>query len=1037
MYRLLIFWMICSPVIAQEWQDPTQIGRNKLPAHATATEWLYPTEAAALLQIREDLEYRQSLNGSWRFQFLEKPSDAPEDFMNPAHSHEAWDEITVPSNWQVEGYGQPIYTNITYPFPVDPPNVPVDKNETGLYRKVFHIPSQWTDRQIFLHFAGVQSACYVYVNGQEVGYSEGSMTPAEFDITDYVEPGNNLLAVKVIRWSDGSYLEDQDFWRLSGIYREVFLYAPPRSHITDIHAWPQFGETLDQAALKAEVTLANFGSKKVKKHALQFSLYDPDNQMVFEAILPMQGSLKQGDETTFEFGWPVDEVQFWTAETPSLYTLIVQQLDRKLVPIEIMRTHVGFRELSIRHGQFLVNRQPVLIKGVNRHETHPRMGRAITEASMIQDIEIMKRNNINAVRTSHYPNQPRWYELCNEYGIYVWDEVNLETHDLWANHSYQVGDSSQWASALADRAISMAERDKNHPCIVTWSLGNECGWGPNFDKMAEAIDDIDGSRPIHLESRTPYPASLTGFDIQSNMYAGIDQMIDMTIADTTRPVILCEYSHAMGNSNGNLYQYWETIRDPQYPRIQGGFIWDWVDQALISETTEGTEYYAYGGDFGDQPNDGNFCMNGLLFPEREEHPGIREVRYVHQPVDFKWKSSSSREVEVFNRHFFTDLSNLSLNWFVLLDGKKEISGTFGSQDIPPRSSRVFTVPIPDRLIREGREYLVEFSATLLEAERYARKGHEVAWAQLPIQMGRWQDHPNTEESPMLEILGSEDQLDLRSGDNLWKVDLHSGDLIGWQSGSDDLIISGPEPSLVRAVTDNDIGGGIHSFAYQWLSYGLDQVERQTIEVTHKELGEGKWLVATEGLLVSTGGRIRFKREFIFSAEGELHVKMTYEVPFDAPPLPRIGIKMALPASSEAITWYGRGPHESYWDRKHGARLGIWASTIMNEYVPYGRPQEYGNHTDTRWLTIKGARPLTMQAPSGSPLNFSYHPWSITNLHEADHPHELIRDTTNWLYLDYQQMGLGGDDSWSPRTHKEFLLEEESYTFSFILRASTP
>lgn len=1021
-----------SSVSAQEWQDPTVFGRNKLPAHTSATEWLYPTQAAALTQVRNDLDYRQSLNGKWRFQFLEKPSDAPSDFMQRSFSHESWDEIKVPSNWQVEGYGQPIYTNITYPYPVTPPTVPSDANETGLYRKMFRIPSEWADRRVFLHFAGVQSACYVYVNGQEVGYSQGSMTPAEFDITEFVEPGNNLLAVKVIRWSDGSYLEDQDFWRLSGIYREVFLYATPQAHISDIHAWPQFGEELTQAALKAEVTLANFGKKKVRKHAVQFSLYDPNNQMVFEAILEMNGKLKQGEETTFEFGWPVDNVQFWTAETPNLYTLIVQQLDKKLNPIEIMSTHVGFRELKIENGQFLVNRQPVLIKGVNRHETHPRMGRAITEASMRQDIEIMKRNNINAVRTSHYPNQPRWYELCDEYGLYVWDEVNLETHDLWANYDYQVGDLPEWRDAMIDRAISMAERDKNYPSIVTWSLGNECGYGPNFEDMASAIRQIDDSRPIHLESRIPYPMSLTKFDIQSNMYAGIDNMIDMTTADTTRPVILCEYSHAMGNSNGNFYQYWETIRDPKYPRIQGGFIWDWVDQALISKTEDGTEFYAYGGDFGDTPNDGNFCMNGLLFPEREEHPGLMEVKYIQQPIDIQWKSKSTYEVEITNRNFFKDLSDLSLNWFLLVDGEKEFVGTFGSQKIGPRSSKILTIPVPDFSMEEGKEYVLEFTATLLDDTRYARKGHEVAWVQLPIQMGSWPDL-NPENEGILEILGSEDQLDLRAGDNLWKVDLSTGDLISWTAGGEDLIISGPEPNLMRAVTDNDIGGGEYSFAFRWMKYGLHEMERITTKVTDMELEDGKWLVATEGLLMAREGGIRFERDFIFFPNGDLQVVMSYDVPFDAPPLPRVGVKMAIPASSELISWYGPGPHESYWDRKHGARLGVWNSTVTDEVVPYGRPQEYGNHPDARWLTILGEASITVQSLSGSPINFSYHPWSLTNLNEARHPHELIRDKQNWLYLDYQQMGLGGDDSWSPRTHKEFLLEEEAYTFSFILR----
>lgn len=1035
MLRFLTVVLIFSTAFAQEWQDPTVIGRNKLPAHASATEWTYPTAAAALTQIRHDLSNRQSLNGNWRFQFLENPGQAPDNFMTRAYSHESWDQIKVPSNWQVLGYGQPIYTNITYPFEVNPPKVPTDKNETGLYRKFFNIPGEWADQRVFLHFAGVQSACYVYINGQEVGYSEGSMTPTEFDITEFLQPGNNLLAVKVIRWSDGSYLEDQDFWRLSGIYRDVFLYATPQAHVSDIYAYPTFGEELSQAALRMEVELTNYGKKKVKGHAIQFSLFDPNKQMVFESILEMNGKIKQGESTTFEFGWPVPDAKLWSAEDPNLYTLVIQQLDKKLDPLEIMSTRVGFREVKLENGQLLVNRKPILIQGVNRHEVNPATGRVVSEANMREDIILMKRNNINAVRTSHYPNHPRWYELCDEYGLYVWDETNLETHGLWSQHNYQVGDSAAWKSAMVDRAISMATRDKNHASIITWSLGNECGWGTNFDAMADAIKEIDETRLIHYEGRVPYSNTLTHYDFMSNMYASTEWMQEMTMMDTTRPVILCEYSHAMGNSNGNFYQYWDLIRDPAYPRIQGGFIWDWVDQALISTTEDGTDYYAYGGDFGDIPNDGNFCMNGLVFPDRSPHPGLMEVKYIQQPVEVTWSNESTYEVNVMNRNFFTDLSDLSINWYLLADGKKEYVGTLGSSPIGPRKTKTLRIPLPELMDIENKEYILEFSFTLTEDNTYAKKGYEVAWAQLPLTQNQWKIAQGR-EAEILETLGSESQLDLRAGTTLWKVDLLSGELLSWKEKGKELITSGPQPNLWRAPTDNDLGGDENSFAATWKAFGLDSLQTVVTEVNELELEDGNWLVSTEGLLLGQGGAIRFERDLIFYPNGDLQVVIAYDVPFDAPSLPRVGLKMGVSTELQTLNWYGRGPHESYWDRKKGARFGIWESTVADEFVPYGRPQEYGNKADTRWMELSSTSGagLRVQALHDQALNVNVHPYSADVLSNAAHPHELVEDDQLWLYIDLQQMGLGGDDSWSPRTHEEYQLTEESYHFSVIFRA---
>ncbi|MEM8889386.1 MAG: glycoside hydrolase family 2 TIM barrel-domain containing protein [Bacteroidota bacterium] len=1041
---IFIFLLVSTHLSAQdpEWQNPEVFSINKTKAHAALTP--YPDEVGALSFDKNASPWRKSLNGNWKFQFLEKPADAPDDFYTASYDDSNWDAIEVPSNWQIKGYGQPIYTNIKHPFPATPPKVPADNNETGLYRRSFEVPADWAEKQIFLQFNGVQSACYVYLNGEMLGYSQGSMTPAEFDITGKAKVGSNQLSVKVIRWSDASYLEDQDFWRLAGIYREVFIYATPKVHIRDFKIETDLDETYSQGAFKLDAYIHNYGEKKAKGLQLQIALYDQDNKEVFNAGIPALKKINAGADSKVEFGWPVPDVNLWSAETPYLYTLTLQLLDKKFQVLEVISNKVGFRKVELKDGQLLVNGKAILLKGVNRHEIDPERGRAVTEAGMIRDIELMKQNNINAVRTSHYPNQTRWYELCDEYGLYIIDEANLESHDLRDQLKTPAKDNI-WEAAFIDRGISMVERDKNFASIIIWSLGNETGIGPNLFAMRDAMVALDQTRPIHYEDRARKGYSYTSkndFDFQSHMYAGVEHMITLTEEDPTRPVILCEYSHAMGNSNGNFYQYWETIEDPKYPRIQGGFIWDWADQGILKKTADGTEYFAYGGDFNDKPNDGNFCFNGLVSSDRTPHPALAEVKKVHQFVEVRWANEDKKAVIIKNKYEFQNLNFLNLKWSVLKNGEVDETGSIPVLDIAPGAEKEFPIAHSAPSAKSASaEYLFNFSFVLGEEEKWASEGFELAWEQLEYG-GNADMMAISEEDKQISIREWDDHYQILNEDFSISIDKETGLFTNWSKGDKAMSISGPHPNIWRALVDNDEGGGPLSFASRWKYFGYDKVswEKSNISITEKGINEAK--IPTQIAFKVDGNLTGAKEDIPVSIEylidggsGDVSVSIEIEVPEKAPVLPRVGTYWKVPKSMDQMSWYGRGPHESYWDRKHGAPMGIYTGSVRDQYFEYGRPQENGNKTDVRWGSISGSNgdELSFLDANKMSLNISAHHYTHENLEEAKHPYDLKDADFITLNIDHQQMGVGGDNSWEPRTHKEFQLSEKVYKYSYVLK----
>ena len=1038
---VFLFSLLWAPIflLAQvpAWQDPTVTGQHKTPGHATYLP--FPDEQSALTFSPAQSPYYRDLNGDWAFAFYPRPGAVDTAFVQPGYDDAAWDRLPVPSNWQLHGYGQPIYTNIRHPFPADPPRVPEDANETGCYRRPFTIPEIWDDRRIFLHFAGIQSAAYVWVNGQRVGYSEGSMTPAEFDITAYVQPGENLLAVQVIRWSDGSYLEDQDFWRLSGIFRDVYLFATPATYLRDFYVYTDFGADYSQAALHLRAQVQQAGRKTAKRYSLQVALYDAYANQVIREIVPAFDRLPAGAEAEVAFDWPVTQPHLWSAEDPYLYTLVLQLLDKKMRVVEVITRQVGFREVKIEAGQLRVNGQPVYLKGVNRHELDPERGRAVTEAGMLQDIRLMKQHNINAVRTSHYPNHPRWYELCDQYGLYVIDEANVESHQLWEEGRTPAKDTA-FRQAFVERGTSMVLRDRNHPSIILWSLGNETGLGQNLRDMATAIRALDPTRPIHYESRKDYSFGLPEFDIIANMYASPAEMVRLTELDPTRPVILCEYAHAMGNSTGNLWQYWDTIE--KYPRLQGGFIWDWADQGLRAETPTGEPYFAYGGDFGDQPNDGNFCFNGLVGPDRVPHPGLLEVKRVYQHVKAQWQDADLRRVRFDNGYFFTPLSVFTLHWELTENGRVLQSGQAEMPPVPPQGSWEWEAPFTPPVPRPGQAYHLNLRLGLRAPCAWAPAGHVLAEVQLPLPQ-RPLPYP-TLAPASLPALAVETVNDAASGAVRFMfrgpafsvaVDPSRGTLVDYRYQGQTLLVEGPWPNLTRASTDNDRGGGDRSFFHQWQAYGLDRLENRVASVQLVEQGPRQARIVVKGELVATKGRLSYETAYHIYSNGDIVVDqlLAWKKP-GYPPLARVGAQWQVPLHQDQVTWYGRGPHENYVDRYLSAPLGRYHRSAGDWYVPYGYPQEYGNRTGLGWMIVHSAEGLGLMAKAlGEPLEGSLHRYTQANLEAARHPHELRPAPVLYWNLDHRQMGLGGDDSWNPRVHPEFLLTQETYRYQYLLR----
>ncbi len=1211
-----------------DWENEQMIGRNKEPGYSTALP--YPDRASAVAATREASPFYQSLNGVWKFHWARQPSERPADFYRDDFDVSDWDDLPVPSNWQMHGYGVPVYTNMKYPFQADPPRVMgeppkhftnfADRNPVGSYRREFTIPKRWDCRQVFLQFNGVDSAFYLWINGRQVGYSQGSRTPAVFNITEFLKPGDNTLAVEVYRYSDGSYLEDQDFWRLSGIFRDVYLWSADQLQIRDFFVHTDLDDDYRDATLSVEVDVRNAGKVAVK-YTVEAELLDSTGDTLVKQVAT-SSALAAGAAKTLTLKRSVPSPDKWSAEKPNLYRLLLTLKDEQGESVEVTTCRVGFREVEIKNGLLHVNGKPVYLKGVNRHEHDPDTGHTVSLESMIHDIQLMKQFNINAVRTSHYPNDPRWYDLCDEYGLYVIDEANIESHGMGYGAKSLAKDPA-WKQAHLDRTQRMVERDKNHPSIIIWSLGNEAGNGVNFFATYDWIKQRDPSRPVHYE-RAGFGDRNT--DIRCPMYATIEQIVDYATKTPDRPLILCEYAHAMGNSVGNLQDYWDAIET--HDHLQGGFIWDWVDQGIrkdvptarkvkdqqnaelaamvlgqvdhqhgvtgavvvpddqslqltetltleavifgnrassycpliskgdhqyllrldggginftlhagkwrglnvkyadaklsdrwnrITATYDGTEmclyvngkriaqaplsgpidtsvypvnigrnseitdrvsilpireariynralsasevaeadagqhaglvldldlretddkatpiggrgfFFAYGGDFGDQPNDGNFCMNGLVQPDRRANPHLWEVKKVYQNIKVDPVDLSAGKVRIQNKYRFTDLNEFRSVATLHCDGELIETKAFRA-DVAPLGNAEVTLPL-EKLQGFSGDCLVTIQFFLDKEVPWALSGHRVAWDQFALAPYRPSSSgsPANLPAPTTATLPNDD-LQVTANDVTLTFASSTGALTSLKSSGRELLAGALVPNFWKAPNDNQYRNQYLKRMGAWRT----AAERRTdIRMTTKQQ-DGNIVVLVQSKLPLANSA--YDLRYTIRPDGQTHVQADYRPGGSSIPLlPRFGMQLAVPKLTNAVRWYGRGPQETYWDRKTGGEIGVYESTVDEMVFPYCRSQDTGNRCDVRSLELLDNNGNGLKIIGDQPLSISAWPFTIADVQQASHPYDLPRRDFNTISIDWKLHGVGGDNSWGAKTHSPYTLPgNQPYSYGFTI-----
>jgi beta-galactosidase len=1011
--------------LVHEWENPHVFSINTEKPHATFVPFA-DQESTLRFEGKSSPLFR-SLNGKWKFYWVPKPADAPGDFYKEGFDVSGWKEIDVPSNWEFQGYGVPIYVNIAYewPKPWNPPHVPHDNNPVGSYKRTFDIPRDWSGKEVFIHFDGVKSAFYIWVNGQFVGYSEGSRTPAEWNITKYLkETGDNSVSLQVYRWSDGSYLECQDMWRISGIERSVYLYATPKVRFRDF-----------QVVADVDSNYAN-GLLTVSAQVVRPSHRSQSSSCSVTMQLCDSGRILLTDERQVDFGEKdtnvvlfnafVPNPKKWTAETPNRYFVLLHLEGTNEASNEYVGCYTGFRKVEIKHGQLLVNGVAIRIKGVNRHEHDPYTAHVLSDSIMLKDIRLMKQNNINAVRTCHYPNDPRWYDLCDRYGIYLIDEANIESHGMGYGDK-TLAKNPDFKDMHLDRTMRMVERDKNHPSVIIWSLGNEGGNGPNFEATYTWIKQRDVTRPVQYERAE----ESWNTDIVCPMYAwGYLESYGSRIQN--RPLIMCEYAHAMGNSTGNFQDYWDLIE--KYPQLQGGLIWDWVDQGLAKRAPDGTQYWGFGGDWGPPgtPSDANFNCNGLVLPDRTPHPGLAEVKKVYQYVKVKPVLLSSNRFEVTNKHDFVDLTAFTINWEIVGDGKRIASGKIERPDIAPHASRVFTLDFPKITSKPGVEYFVNFAAVTNEERPALPKGFIVATDQYQLPITAVPTAAKPSSMPRLEETDVADKFIFHGKTASVVFEKKTGMLVNYFIDGKELIEKGAVVNFWRAPTDNDFGNDMPKVSGIWRKAGEHNILEK---LTRTRINDQSVQVIADYMLPDIRSHCRMI--YTVFGSGDLIVRTEFTTNNSSlPEMPRFGLSMILPKEFEQLAFYGRGPQENYSDRKTASDVGVYTSTVTDQFFPYVSPQETGNKTDVRWAAFRNRDGVGLLAVGMPTLSFSALHHSVEDLtlesRGALHPFELPKREEVYLNIDLAQRGVGGDDSWWAKPHAQYCLLPHNYSFVFRL-----
>ena len=987
--------------LLHDWENPQLLQRRREPAHVTLMP--FPDVASALAQPPEASPFRLGLNGDWRFRYVPQgAAEAPAGFAQPGHADGAWDVLPVPANWQLHGHDIPQYTNVNYPIPNQPPFVP-NENPVGLYRRVFQVPADWTGKTVYLHFAGVDSAYNVWVNGKFTGFSKVPHMPAEFDVTPFLNrDGGNLVAVQVFKWSDGTYLEDQDMWRLSGIFRDVFLWAAPALHLRDAHLTPLLDSACRDAVLDLSFFLNNLGTKE-KKAEITATLLDAKGKCV-QGVATVVATPKPGEELVVTAALEVKKPALWSAETPHLYRLAVTLAAGGKV-LEAMAFTVGFRKVEIRDRQLFVNGRSIKIRGVNRHESHPDTGHVVSPADMERDILLMKQHNCNAVRTSHYPDDPRWYELCDRHGLYVIDETDLEAHGGGVRGDWsELSKHPDWETAYVDRAERMVARDRNHPSVIIWSLGNEAGFGPNHIAMSRRIKEMDGTRPVHYHPAGTHEC----VDMVSEMYTDPSRLIHMGAnpENDPRPFILCEYCHAMGNGPGSLKEYWEIIE--RFPRLVGGCVWEWCDHSVRRHTPEGAAQLTYGGDWGDFPNDHNFCVDGLVFPDRQPHTGLLELKKVQEPVVLKAFDAKKRTVTLRNKYAFRDLSHLAATWTVAAEGVPVASGALELPEIAPGAAADVKLPAAafKAVPADERETWLTVVFRLKAAETWAPAGFELAWGQAQLAAAAATPAARKSSGKGVSVRENGREVVLAAAGSELVFDRVPGRLLRWRTGGRDLLpAGGPAAQLWRAPTDNDRGGA--NMEREWRNAGLDRLKERVggIDVDAKA-GAVEIRTALAAVMHRTAFDCVYRYEL--GADGALNLAVTFTPGTVLKPahLPRLGLRLFLPKTLDRVAWFGLGPHDSYCDKRLSVKVGRWANTVAEQFVPYLRPQENGTMSDTRWVEVTDAAGFGLRVSGPELFLFSALPYTAEEMTRAAHVHELRPAPHTVLSLDWRQNGLG-------------------------------
>ncbi|MDY9919415.1 MAG: glycoside hydrolase family 2 TIM barrel-domain containing protein [Proteiniphilum sp.] len=1023
---LFISILGCMNLFAQnvpDWENPEVFAVNKENTRTTSLP--YPSEELAVGDNYDSSPYYQSLNGKWKFHWVPRVSEVPAGFYEENYDISGWGEMPVPGNWEFNGYGIPMYVNTGFGFRAKPPHIDREDSPTGAYRHEFSIPDSWDGRRIFIHFEGGTNSMYVWVNGQKVGYTQNSKSPAEFDITDYVRKGKNTLACQVHKFSDGSYLEDQDMWRLGGINRNVYLYSTAQTRIFDFFAHPDLDKNYKSGIFSVDITLKNY-TDNLQNNSVEISLLDKSGKKIFSRN--QKSGIPANGTADITVSGNVSNPLKWTAETPNLYTMLITLKDGNGRIVESTSHKIGFRKIEITDGQLFVNGKKVFFKGVNLHEFNTHTGQVVTRKEMMRNLQLMKELNINAVRTSHYPQQPLWYKLCDEYGIYLVDEANLESHGLGYGPD-NVSNFPEWHGQHMDRIIRLVERDKNHASVIFWSLGNEASNGKAFFDMYDWVKARDNSRPVQYEQAYQRDRNT---DVICHMYPSWENMKRDAAKDLGKPYIMCEYAHAMGNSMGNFQEYWDLMRSSK--NMQGGFIWEWYNHGYPTHDEQGRFYWAYGGDLKayNKMNNDNFCMDGIISPDQNYIPHTYIVKKVYQDILFEAKDLNKGIITVINDFKFTDLASekYSFKWVLLKNGEEFKEGAF-TTSVPADSRKDVHLNLPALAEEAGVEYFLQVYAYSNQATELIPSGFEVAKEEFALNPNNYFVAGNV--NGQIAVEKQDDKIIVKAGNLSYEFSSKDGrGLLSMKNKGQDVFRELPRLNFWRALTDNEFG--------EWMQYSTRIWESAGHNTIYKYKGSGE---TAEGFKAEYEVKLRgieAKVEITYTVnkDGSLTTSAHYKaLSDDLPEMLRFGMLMTLPKDYNGFTWYGRGPHENYVDRKHDTFMGIWNGKVEEQAFAYYRPQETGNKTDVRWLTLKNENGKGIRVDGAQPLSVS-----ATNNRPEDLDPGMTKKQQHWsdvlprhevvLCVDLFQRGVGGLQSWGAKPLDQYRFMDKEYSYSYTI-----